>query len=216
MRAAPPADRPPPEALLLWPRGRAIHRAFRTAGEDGRPRSPIHFARSGPGAGNRFDAPDREYGVLYGAVSLRCALIEAVIRPGEGPDGTLVRVREIGALELAQREVAQLVAPRDLRLLHLAGAGLLAVGLDARISSSIDYAWTQRRALDLFRRYDVDGFAWRSRLDNDETALVLFEERLEAAPEIRDVVPLTEEARAILESLGCTVRDPEEPPEPDA
>lgn len=138
------------------------------------------------------------------------------MRPAEGPDGTLLRREWIGRSEVTSRSAATLAPTRPLRLLRLHDAGLLALNLDARIGASIDYGWTQRRALDLFERFDIDGFASRSRYDNSELAVVLFEERLGQALRVVEVATLdkgrrAEEVRALLQQLGCQLTDEDRP-----
>jgi len=86
---------------------------------------PVFFGRTG---GNRFDAPDGSYGVLYVESDEHCAFIETF---GQDTGTRLVTRRA-----LVQRHLSYLEVTEPLNLVDLAASGGLArIGADAGLSS---------------------------------------------------------------------------------
>ena len=84
--------------------------------------APLFYGKTG---NNRFDAPAREFGVLYASFTPEGAFIETF--------GHATGVRLIEERELAMRALAKLHANKPLRLVDLTGKGLARVGADARL-----------------------------------------------------------------------------------
>jgi len=214
MTPAPPVA-PPEEAILEWPRERVFHRIYWRSGRDGKAKRPDGFAAASPG--NRFDVPGER--MLYAAGTFRGAVLETVLRP-RNLDAPRVKPRPfVERRELDLRAGARLRAPRPLTLLKLMDGGLAALGLDSGISASWDYATTARLAAEFHAGFAVDGFAWRSRLDNGEVVLVLFESRVARPLDVvADVLLSDPEQWPALERVfraqRCVLSDSGGPPPP--
>lgn len=169
-------------------------------------------------AKNRFDVPGQR--MLYAAESFACAVGETLIRPRATTPARVEPPPFVERGELPLRAAAQLLPPRILTQLDLTGPGLRALGLDAGVFALRDYAHTQEIAADLLSRYLVDGFLWRSRLNPEEFAQVLFESRLGAPPRVLQSLPLDHpavlpELERVLGSKGCALRATAGLPAPD-
>lgn len=149
--------------------GRTLHRVHRTV-YDAR-----HFVRRAAGkAGGRFDAPAGEYGALYLGSTIDVALAEALLREPQR--------MFIAAQEIEDRSRTEVSIVRPLTLVKLFDEGLKRLGLDSLVSATADYGMTRAIGLRLYQTYpDVDGLAWRSRINNGLKCIVLFEERASAA-----------------------------------
>jgi len=155
----PPADLatrdPPIEAL---PAGATFVRIHRSTLD------PLHFGNSGD---NRFDDPERRYGVCYAARSLEGAFAETCLREvGE----TLVPLSR-----LAERSATVVTVTAELRLVELHGPGLARLGATAALSSgTYDVSQPWSRAIhDHPAR--PDGIVYRSNHDNGELCVGLFD-----------------------------------------
>jgi hypothetical protein len=141
---------------------------FRTHGLN---RSPLFFGKA---RSNRFDAPDRSYGVLYAGRDQFCAFIETLARAA----GT----RIVTTAELEKQALSELKAVRPLRLIDLTQSGaLMRIGADARLFSAghdISQQWSKALHDHALR---ADGILYPSRLDPQRHAIALFEDR---APQI--------------------------------
>lgn len=131
---------------------------------------PIWF---GPKAGlppsSRFDAPDGQYRTLYAALTLDGAFVETILH---GRVGTSILSRSF----VFDRGWSVLRTMRDLRLAKLHGDGLFWHGTDASISSERDYTEPRRVALALHSEgADIDGISYRSRHNNNEVCVALFD-----------------------------------------
>jgi hypothetical protein len=133
-------------------------------------RAPVFFGR---GASNRFDAPDRSYGVLYAGGDPFCAFIETFTRAA----GT----RIITTTELERQALSELRAVRPLRLIDLTQSGaLLRIGADARLFSA-EHDVAQRWSKSLHDHpIRLDGILYPSRLDPEKHGIALFEDRAPA------------------------------------
>ena len=125
---------------------------------------PLHFGTSGD---NRFDDPERRYGVCYAAHSVEGAFAETCLRQ---VGATLVPLSR-----LAERSVSLLTATAELRLVELHGPGLARMGATAAVSSgTYDISQPWSRAIHEHPA-KVDGIAYRSNHDNGELCAALFD-----------------------------------------
>lgn len=122
---------------------------------------------------NRFDAPDRSYGVLYAAARREGAFAEAV---GRKP-GSFRSNDELSALA-----VTTLALSRDLRLVDLHGGdavgALGATGVIGVGPQSLARRWSQ--AIHAHPE-EPDGIEYRCRHNSDEVAVALFDRVGEAS-----------------------------------
>lgn len=126
--------------------------------------APLFFGRSG---NNRFDAPAREYGVLYAASDEHCAFIETF--------GHATGVRFITATNVRAYGLARVEISRPLSLVDLTGAGLAHLGADERLCAG-DYAVAQRWSLALWQHpARPDGLYYRSRHDPSRLCVALYD-----------------------------------------
>jgi hypothetical protein len=115
---------------------------------------------------NRFDAPNRDYGVLYAAEHFQGAFIETF-------GDLLPRTVSVSALEA--RGVATVAAHRELRLVDLAETGLSQLGLDARICTD-DHALSQAWSHALWAHPSgLDGIWYAARHDAGQRSVALFD-----------------------------------------
>jgi hypothetical protein len=128
---------------------------------------PVFYGKSGR---NRFDAPDKSYGVLYAGRDATCAFIETFARA----TGTSI----VTTAALQQHALAELKPQRPLRLADLTQqAALMNIGADARLFAG------SRRTAQLWSRAlhdhpsNIDGLLYPSRLDPTCHCIVLFEDR---------------------------------------
>ena len=157
------------------------------------PRTHLLFGRD---ARFRFDAPSREFGVLYAAFDLPTAFAETVLRdaPQSLPGGVVVPL-DFAAIQ-ARRVVtfrAGLV-PRALRLIKLYDEGLAAAHTDNQIAVRDHYPTTQRWGA-AFHAHPLaaDGIVYMSRYMGARRSVALFE-RCREAIDVDTVTPLLEHA----------------------
>ena len=125
---------------------------------------PIWFGATGT---NRFDAPDREFGVLYVAGSPHGAFIETF--------GHATGEQFVTTSLLSNRGLARVLSTRPLRLVDLTGPGLARIGADQRLCTG-DYAYAQPWSRALWAHPDKpDGIYYRSRHDPDEYCAALYD-----------------------------------------
>lgn len=127
-------------------------------------REALHFGWSDE---NRFNAPAGEFGVLYAALSERCAFIETL---GQAARNKLITIDQVRA-----RGLSRIRSRRPLNLVNLTGHNLVKLGADSRLcSGSHDIARRWSKALhDHPAR--PDGLYYRARHDDDEYAVALFD-----------------------------------------
>lgn len=163
--APPRKDDPFPCGLLteLLPAGSHLVRIHQVV------HGPIWFGpAAGQRPGNRFDAPDGQYRVLYAAARLEGAFVETVLR--------LPTRRIVGSGFLEQRGWTRLETARPLKLAKLYDEGLLWHGVDASVSATENYSSTRALALNLYQyEPDLDGISYRARHDNGEVCYALFD-----------------------------------------
>ena len=123
--------------------------------------APIHFGCTGD---NRFDSPG--VATLYLARQVRGSFVEVFCRTSR---------RRVTELQLRQYRVAEFQASRGLKLIDLAGKGLVAMGLDARLATG-SYKLAQKWARAFHDHPDQpDGILYRSRHDPNQQLAALFE-----------------------------------------
>ena len=152
----PPADLPSRRLSVISLRGPwyRIHR---------REHSALHFGRS---TEKRFDAPAKQYGVLYLGEDAHGAFIEVF--------GESTGINVVSYDALAQRLVSKIEARRPLTLVNLTGPGLARIGADGRLVTG-DYGVAQRWALALWSHPSKpDGLHYRARHDQSRTSVAIF------------------------------------------
>ncbi|EKX56457.1 hypothetical protein D516_2969 [Rhodobacter sp. AKP1] len=166
---------PPPDIDIRAPLIRTVPAGARLHRFHERAFAPIWFGRTGTG---RLDNPAHAYGVLYVAEGEGGAFSETFLRrPG---------FNLIDPALLARKSYAVLASRRDLILARLHGPGLGVIGATAEVThGGLPYdapqAWS--KALhDHPARFD--GILYRSRHDDDELCLALFDR---AEPDIVEV-----------------------------
>lgn len=129
---------------------------------------PIWFSPAvGQPPRGRFDAPGGQYRTLYAAATLAGAFCETILHT---PVGHIVR-REF----VERRAASTFVVQRSLKLAMLHSEGLLFHGVDAQISSG-PYAPCRALALAFHQTFsDLDGLAYRSRHNNAELCVALYD-----------------------------------------
>jgi hypothetical protein len=126
---------------------------------------PLYFGRE---PSNRFDAPAKEFGVLYVAKDFHGGFIETF--------GHSTGVRFVTAAELRRRGLAVITPKRKLRLADLRAEGLARMGADAELTSGSDYDLARRwaRAIHDHPR-QPDGILYRARHDPSRTCAAIFD-----------------------------------------
>jgi hypothetical protein len=132
-------------------------------------RGAIHFDCRSGFDGNRFNAPNGEYGVMYAGFDSHVAFRETA----------RVYCFTPIAQDFLELNCLSIVYPqRDLRLVDLTGSGLTQIGADARLTTgtySLSQLWSQA----LYNHDDkVDGLYYRSRYDPSRFCVALYNGRL--------------------------------------
>jgi hypothetical protein len=137
--------------------------------------TPLHYGRDGA---NRYDAPKRNYGVLYLGRDLPTALMESVFHKHQW----LADVsRSIALREIQSRLVRAVGVLKDLRLADLTAAGVMVnvFGLNLEQLASRDYTHTQRVSAQIYAMREghvptFDGVLYPSRNNYPATSIALF------------------------------------------
>jgi hypothetical protein len=131
---------------------------------------------------NRFDAPAGEFRVCYLALTPQAAFAETFLRnPGR-------RLLEASTVE--QRALAELVTTHPLSLVCLYGPEMARLRATAEVTHGPDYANARAWAAALWNHpLSPDGILYKSRHDDDEVCLALFD-RGEALLEVVSTEPL--------------------------
>lgn len=123
--------------------------------------SPMYFGSSGE---NRFDSPG--FGTLYLGRQIQGSFVEVFCRKPH---------RRISEAHLQQYHVAEFGSSRGLKLVDLAGKGLVKMGLDARLATG-SYRLAQEWAAAFQDHPDqADGILYRSRHDPKQQLAAIFE-----------------------------------------
>lgn len=134
-----------------------------------------------PFAGGRFDSPDGSYTYLYAGEDIHVAAVEALLR--DVPAGHLTTARVLPHAALVERSISCIQVRREVNLVYLSGAGAHAIGQDSWLTNCEARYFPHTRAWAVaIRGWDdgIGGFVWRSRVNNDRRAYVLFGDRLTA------------------------------------
>lgn len=137
----------------------------------------LYYGRDGT---NRYDAPARNYGVLYLGRDLPTALMESVFHKHRWDRDT---ERSIALTEVRSRLVRVVGVVADLQLADLTAEGVMAghFGLTLEQLASRDYAHTQQVSAQVHAMLDAnsvplfDGVLYPSRNNYPSTSIALFE-----------------------------------------
>lgn len=161
-------------------------------------RDPRFFGRAGQA---RFDAPDGRYGVCYCGLDDAAAFVE-----------TILRDQDLGGLalaDLARRAIADGVITRPVRLVAFGGTGLRRLRATAGTVHAT-YRVTQAWSHALWSHRDrPDGIRYRSRFDDDQHCVALFD-RAAAAVRFTASAPLPDvplRLGALLDRYGLALYD---------
>lgn len=138
---------------------------------------PLYYGREGT---NRYDAPARDYGVLYLGRNLATALMESVFHKHRWDRDT---VRSIALAEVQSRLVRAVGVLVELRLADLTAEGVMAgyFGLNLEQLASRDYTHTQQVSAQIHAMDDADrvplfdGVVYPSRNNFPAASIALFE-----------------------------------------
>lgn len=166
---------PPPDlhgrALPLIEARGPWARAYRLA------HSPHYFGRGGS---ERFDDPQRAFGVCYVGDSVACAFVETLPAQVDLPHRVVLGVYRAALADRGWAHVTVLGDDDRLRLVDLTGSGLALLGADADLCSCRDYAVPQRWSRALWSHPDQpDGILYRARHDPSRTSVALFDDRVD-------------------------------------
>jgi hypothetical protein len=156
----PPDDLDDRSPLLLKPSAGTVFSRFHNWTKE-----PLFFGRT---AGNRFDAPDGSFGVLYVGFDEHCAFIETF--------GQSTGIRAVTRTALEQRHLAYLEITASLTLMDVASTGGLArIGADSGLFSG-SHAVAQRWSAAL-RQHPTKpaGIVYPARHDSARKSCALFD-----------------------------------------
>lgn len=125
--------------------------------------APMYFGNSRQ---NRFDSEERNFGVLYLARQLNGSFVEVFCRTKE---------KHVTAVQFEQYCVSEFRTSRNLKLVDLAGPGLVKMKLDGRLatgSHATSQSWSQA-----FYEHpgSADGILYLSRHDPKQQLAALFD-----------------------------------------
>lgn len=169
-----PAERnlfPPPDdewllATLEVNVARVLHR-FSWVGHT----SPGRFGRD---VQHRFDSPDGSFGVCYLGTSFNACFVE-VILPKRKPRAPR---RFVTLKKLLSYRAVTVSLNRPLRLARFAGASMVSMGLDTRVTGGNNYDLSRAWSAAVHRRTspsEVDGILYPTRHQNDLYSIALFD-----------------------------------------
>lgn len=141
----------------------------------------------------RWDDPDRKFGVLYLGKTLVGPFAETLLRaPAE---------RDVLWEQIARRRSASFAVTRPVRLAKIHGPGLAWFRTtSAGVSADFDpldnpgaYSVPQQIAAKVYHGTDLDGIQYRSRFDNDELCIALFDRADDAVTLISEGAPIAKD-----------------------
>lgn len=152
----------------------------------------LRVHRAGQGAiwyGNkdanwRFDAPDGSYGCLYVGTTLTGPFVETILRAPAEDD------RDVLWSDIEKRASAQIALAEGLNLAALHGAGLAWHGVQAADIVADDYTRTQNISARVFKQTTLDGIQYRSRFDNDELCIAIFDRAAHKLALVQENIPI--------------------------
>jgi len=156
---------------------------------------PLYYGRDGT---NRYDAPARDYGVLYLGRDLHTALMESVFHKHQWDKDTK---RSIALAEVQSRLVRAVGVLEDLHLADLTAEGVMAgyFGLNLEQLASRSYTHTQQVSGQVHAMRESDGVAlfdgvlYPSRNNYPAASIALFE-RAEKKVKVIDDIELPDHA----------------------
>ena len=153
------AAKPPKTPIARITKGAVLHRVH------GKARAARWYGRRD--ATSRWDDPDGDFGVLYLGRSPIGSFAEAMLRTPTDRDVLWSRTEQ-------KRQAAfRLLEPLQLAKLH--GEGLAWFEVTAAQIAESDYTVPQSLARRIHAVFPVDGIQYRSRFDNDELCVALFD-----------------------------------------
>lgn len=155
----------------------------------------LHYGRDGA---NRYDAPARDYGVLYLGRDLPTALMESVFHKHRWDSDTK---RSIALADIRNRLVRAVGVLEDLRLADLTAEGVMAgrFGLNLEQLAGRDYTYTQQVSAQVHAMLGeddaplFDGVFYPSRNNYPAASIALFE-RAEKKVKVIDDIDLADHA----------------------
>lgn len=150
---------------------------------------PLYFGRDGT---NRYDAPKRDYGVLYLGRDLPTALMESVFHKHQWDKDTK---RSIALMEVKSRLVRAVGVLEELSLADLTAPGVMAgyFGLNLGQLASRDYTHTQQVSAKVYAMQEsggallFDGVLYPSRNNYPAASIALFERAKEKVKVFEDI-----------------------------
>ncbi len=133
----------------------------------------LYFGKNGI---YRFDAPHRDYGVLYMADDMAGAFIETF---GDVWD-VQERYNVVSAARLASRCLSVVTLTRPVSVCDLTGDGLARIGADGRLTAGDRLVAQQWSQAIWSHPAAVDGIRYRVRHDQSEIAVALFDRAADA------------------------------------
>ncbi|WP_436692391.1 RES family NAD+ phosphorylase [Geodermatophilus sp. CPCC 205506] len=174
----PPSDLPGNPTYVTIPAGESLFRIHLNAF------APTQFNPnpvSNPFRAGRFDSTAGDFSYLYAAQTIAGAVAEVLLR--DIPESEIGQPRLVPLAQVRGRRLSEIRVQRPLRLVDLTGPGAHAFSQDSWLTKcdGVYYPYTQHWAKRI-REWcpDAVGLLWRSRIDDNETVLVLFGDRVTA------------------------------------
>jgi RES domain len=147
---------------------------------------------------NRFDAPAGEFRVCYLGQELEGAFVETLMRGRAN--------RLISLAELKERAASAVPLTRELRLARVHSDGLVHLALPASVPHAEEYETCHDLALALWQHpCPVDGVEYRSRWDDSQLCVALFDRAADALGVARTQVLGSTLLRPVLRHYGIGV-----------
>jgi hypothetical protein len=152
----------------------------------------------GPGAQasarSRFDSVSGAFGTCYLADSTRGAFAETFLRAG--------RVRVVTETQLNEREWSVIEVLQDLSVVPLHGPALSLLGTTAAVASGA-YSRSRAWSAALHAHRDApDGVRYRSRHNDDELCMALFD-RAQGKVRVAATLPLRDPATGVISAIDA-------------